>query len=187
MRVVGFVGSPRKGGNSETLVKEVLAGAAENGGETEIYYLNDLSIKGCQACGACKTSDVCATDDDMLPLLDEIKGAAAIIVGSPVYMYQMTGQTKLFFDRFFALLDRSSNPRFEKGKPVVLVFAQGETDEDAYTAYFDHTARFLTVVGFNVKNVIIAAGVVGTGEAKEIEGVMIAARDAGRELIEAIN
>ena len=66
MKVVGFVGSPREGGNTEIMVKEILKRSSENGAETKIFNLNELNIKPCQAGMQCKTNDgVCATDDDM--------------------------------------------------------------------------------------------------------------------------
>ena len=84
-KVIGFVGSPRKGGNTDTLVKGVLAGAADKGAETNIYYLNDLAIKGCQACERCKEDQACATDDDMRAAIRAVKdlggGLIAVLDG----------------------------------------------------------------------------------------------------------
>ena len=55
MKVTGFVGSPRKNGNTDCLVQKMLEGASTKGAETQIVYLNDLNIKECQACMKCKT------------------------------------------------------------------------------------------------------------------------------------
>lgn len=54
MRVLGVVGSPRKGGNTDILVDKVLLGAQEKGNTTNKIFLNDLNIKPCQACMSCK-------------------------------------------------------------------------------------------------------------------------------------
>ena len=53
-KLIAFVGSPRKNGNIDTVVKEVIRGATENQIETKIYYLNDMTIKPCQACMYCR-------------------------------------------------------------------------------------------------------------------------------------
>jgi len=55
VKVIGFNGSPRRGANTATLVETVLKGAADKGAETRMVNLNELNIKGCQGCGACKT------------------------------------------------------------------------------------------------------------------------------------
>ena len=54
MKVLGLVSSPRKGGNGQTLVENILAGAAEAGAETELIRLTDVEIKPCLDCGFCK-------------------------------------------------------------------------------------------------------------------------------------
>jgi len=48
MKIVGFIGSPRKKGNTTTIVNEVLRGAQEAGAETKVFNLNQLSIRGCR-------------------------------------------------------------------------------------------------------------------------------------------
>ena len=104
MKILGFVGSPREGGNTEILVKEVLKGADESGAETEIVYLNKLDIKPCQACMHCKSNNgECATDDDMQTIYNQLKESDAVVLGSPIYMWQMSAQTKLFTDRLYAV------------------------------------------------------------------------------------
>ena len=54
MKIIGFVGSPRKNGNTDVLVQQVLRGASIAGAETKVFYLNELNIKGCQDCDYCK-------------------------------------------------------------------------------------------------------------------------------------
>ncbi|BDZ70449.1 flavodoxin family protein [Methanobacterium petrolearium] len=100
MKVVGFTGSPRKNSNTEILVKEALKGAGAAGADTAIFNLNQMSIKPCQACMHCKSHEgECDIRDDMQIIYNEIQDADAFILGSPVYMWQMTAQAKLFTDR----------------------------------------------------------------------------------------
>jgi multimeric flavodoxin WrbA len=63
MLVLGINGSPREGGNTETLVNEVLRGAEEAGASTEMVFLNKLEIKPCQACNSCYKTGTCAQKD----------------------------------------------------------------------------------------------------------------------------
>lgn len=95
MEILGFVASPRKGSNTKVLVEEVLKGASDAGAETKIFNLSKMDISPCKACQYCKSSEgKCATDDDMQSIYNEIKQASAFILGSPVYMWQMSAQGK---------------------------------------------------------------------------------------------
>ena len=82
MRVLGVVGSPRKNGNTETLVDEVLRGAT-----VEKIFLNDLDIKPCQAtCNEyCMATGNCRIGDDMSTLYDKLYNSDVIVLGTPVY------------------------------------------------------------------------------------------------------
>lgn len=99
IKVIGLVGSPRKGGNTETLVKTALMAAEELGANTEIISLGSAEIEPCIACDICKSTGECAIYDDMAGILDKIVKANGIIIGSPVYFGNVTSQLKIFFDR----------------------------------------------------------------------------------------
>ncbi|MCK5047241.1 MAG: flavodoxin family protein, partial [Candidatus Heimdallarchaeota archaeon] len=83
-RVLGIVGSPRRGGNTELLVDEVLAGAKEAGAETHKIILNDLTIGHCQGCNACSDKGQCKYKDDMQIINEEMRKSTAFVYGTPV-------------------------------------------------------------------------------------------------------
>ena len=69
MKVLGIVGSPRKDGNTQIMIEEVLSAAKQAGAETDIFLVYDKDIKGCDGCGACaQTGGVCKIKDDMQAL-----------------------------------------------------------------------------------------------------------------------
>ena len=72
-RVLGIVGSPRRGGNTEILVGEALRGAEEAGALTEKVILSRLDIGPCQACDACGKAGQCVQQDDMPALLEKME------------------------------------------------------------------------------------------------------------------
>jgi hypothetical protein len=78
------VGSPRRGGNTGILVQKVLEGAASQGAETAISYLNELTIHGYQACNSCKEHARCRQEDDMTLLYEVLKRADGFALGSPI-------------------------------------------------------------------------------------------------------
>ena len=151
------MGSPNINGNTAKLVNAILDGAAEKGAEKLIYNLTSLNIKGCDACFRCQESGCCAIDDDMQELYHEIQTADTIVLGSPVYMWQMTAQTKLLIDRLTAFLKPDFSSRLDN-KKLILVFSQGSSDRDAFKPYFEYTAGILYYLGFDVLETVIAAG-----------------------------
>jgi multimeric flavodoxin WrbA len=106
MNVLAFLGSPRKGGNSEVLLQAVLQGVAAAGGRTEVIRLCDLDIHPCLNCGGCDDTGVCVVTDDMVPLYEKIMAAPRIILASPIFFYGITAQAKAFIDRGQALWNR---------------------------------------------------------------------------------
>lgn len=151
------MGSPNIDGNTAKLVNAILDGAAENGAENVIYNLDSLNIKGCDACCRCQESGCCLIDDDMQELYEEIQAADTVVLGSPVYMWQMTAQTKLLIDRLTAFLKPDFSSRLDN-KKLILVFSQGSSDRDAFKPYFEYTAGLLYYLGFDVLETVIAAG-----------------------------
>jgi multimeric flavodoxin WrbA len=106
IKVLAFTGSPRKGGNTETLVAAVMSGVTRAGGVAETVRLPALSIGPCIGCGGCQKTGRCVIEDDMQGLYDKILAARIIIIASPIYFYGLSAQTKLFVDRIQALWSR---------------------------------------------------------------------------------
>ncbi len=183
MKVVGFVGSPRVNGNTETLVNQILDGSSEEGAETKIFKLNKLDIGGCQACNNCKSSEgICLIKDDMQELYEEIKTADSIVLGSPVYMWQMSSQSKIFTDRLYAFFETGFIEKYGK-KNIVLAFSQGGPDKKLFENYFDYLENMFTFLGFNVKNVFVDGGNNDRGSIQNKPNVMKKAKEIGKALV----
>ena len=181
MKVLGFVGSPREGGNTEIMVEEILKGASESGAETEIFNLNKLNIKPCQACMHCKSNEgECATDDDMQTIYKEIIKSDAFVLGSPIYMWQMSAQAKLFTDRLYAPM--GFEEKFGKTSSA-LVFSQGNPDIDSFEAYINSTKQVFDLLGYTVKGVLISAGDQSPGDVKNKDDILKKAREIGKDLV----
>ncbi len=106
MRVVGIAGSPRKNGNTEIMMHEVLRAAREAGCETEAFLMSGKQVTPCDACGTCFEAGSCWIQDDMQELYAMLNRADAVVFGSPVYFGTVSAQTKAVMDRMFALLGR---------------------------------------------------------------------------------
>lgn len=104
MKLLAINGSPRKRWNTATLLEKALEGAASRGAETELVHLYDIDFKGCVSCFACKTLGGasygrCVVKDGLKRVLDEVTRVDAVLVGSPVYLGSVTGETQSFLER----------------------------------------------------------------------------------------
>ncbi|MBU3202354.1 flavodoxin family protein [Clostridium estertheticum] len=129
-KIVVFNGSPRKNGYTAKLLEQVVKGAKAKGTEVIEFDLNDPGIRGCIGCYYCRTHAGCAVKDYLQPMCEAIKEADAIVFGSPIYYYQITGQAKVWLDRTFPMIENDGHtitPRYP-GKRVITIFAQGNSD-----------------------------------------------------------
>ncbi len=174
--VIAFMGSPRKNGNTDILLKEALRGAGDSGARTKIYYVNDLNIKGCQGCYTCRMNDKknnqrCAINDDMIPIYSEIEEAYAIILGSPVYMGTMTAQLKSLFDRLFPYLTTEFESPLPKGKKCALIFTQNQPFIELFENYFKMTAAVLSFMDFTNPEILVSIDTIGhSGDPNRLAG-----------------
>lgn len=104
MKVMAINGSPRKKWNTAMLLEKALEGAASQGAETELYHLYDLEFKGCVSCFSCKTIGGksygrCAVKDSITPILKKAEEVDIIILGSPIYFFNVTGEMRSFLER----------------------------------------------------------------------------------------
>jgi multimeric flavodoxin WrbA len=131
MKVLGILGSPRVGGNSDILLEEALKGARDAGAEVEKIILSQQKISGCFDCGKCNEAGVCAIKDDMPEIHRKILEADTIIHSVPVYFWSMTAQMKAYLDRWCAFFDAEWNwhkayhPKM-KGKKIGLITVCGD-------------------------------------------------------------
>ncbi len=180
-KIVGFVGSPRENGNTATIVEEVARAAREQGAQAKVYYLNTMSFKPCQGCFKCREAETCALDDDMQQVYRDLQDAAAVVIGSPVYMGQVTGQTKAFLDRLFPIIGPDFKPRFGV-KKAALVFSQGLPQTEAYKSYFENLASGLRLLGLEVVATLVCAGANEPHKAQNDPALLEQARATGRKL-----
>jgi len=126
MSIVAIIASPRKKGNTNTIVEAMVEGAKKNGKDVKVYHLNTLSnAKGCQACMGCKKAGKCIVEDDHAEILAAVRDAEGLIVSTPVYFGEACGQFRLLQDRFYGFLGPNFVPNIAPGKKCAVVVACG--------------------------------------------------------------
>jgi multimeric flavodoxin WrbA len=177
-RVLGVVGSPRRGGNTETLVDEVLRGAEEAGATVEKVILSEMDVRPCMACNACVKNGGCVQEDGMRRLLDSMMSSGAWVLGTPVYWWGPTAQFKAFMDRWYGV-----NRDVFLGRRVVLVVPLGGGSE----GYARHTVGMLrdvlSYVGAEHRSTLLATGTNGLGSVSGNRELIEAARAVGQEVV----
>lgn len=135
MKVLGVSLSPRKDGKTVELIKLVLKGAEHEGAGVELYSVAEKHIEPCDGCRKCFQTGDCHVKDDMQELYKKLLEADALIVGSPVYVYTLTAQAKIFLDRTVCLNQPGKNLK-NKVAGVVAVGGSLGLEEVLKTLYF---------------------------------------------------
>jgi multimeric flavodoxin WrbA len=177
MKILAIHGSPRTiRSTTRRLAGFLLDGAADTGAETEMIDLADYRILPCTACEACTLNGICVNDDDMPALLARMNEADALVFGSPVYVDNVTGQMKVFFDR---LADAIHYQNFA-GKYGCAVATTAESGGDDVVAYLNHVLNYLGIV--SVGGMSVTTG----GDPDAVEAAEPAARALGKKLAVAV-
>lgn len=177
MKILAIHGSPRTiRSSTRRLAGFVLEGAADAGAETEMIDLAEYRIIPCTACEACSLNGICVNDDDLPALMARMKEADAIVVGSPVYIDNISGQMKVFFDR---LADAIHYQQLA-GKFGCTVATTEESGGDDVVAYLSHVLNYLGIV--SVGGISVAT----RGKAESVDAAEPAARALGKKLVDAV-
>jgi multimeric flavodoxin WrbA len=185
--VVCVMGSPRSDGNSAAIADVIMNTAKGLGALTTKFVLNDLVFRGCQACMACKTgAEKCIVNDDLAQVLDAVQEADVLVMTSPIYFGQISGQLKCFIDRTYSYLkpDYMTNQkpsRLGPGKKCIFVLTQGSPDEKSYDVYPSY-AGFLKWFGYDC-HVVRGIGLRAKTDASGQHELMKKAEEVAKEVL----
>jgi multimeric flavodoxin WrbA len=98
-QIVAIYGSPRRRGNTATLLKHAVQGAVDAGAQVNEIILRDLKMSPCLEIYACKKEGKCAIKDDFHNVVDQILSANGLILASPIFFYTVSAHTKILMDR----------------------------------------------------------------------------------------
>jgi multimeric flavodoxin WrbA len=182
MKILAIIGSPRPKGNTSYLVDQALKEAATHRLETEKIILSQYRVNPCQGHENCTSFSACKQDDDAPWILDKFCSAEGIILGSPVYYYNMTAQMKAFVDRNYFLYRHNISPRMICAGLIVIGGSAG----------LEHTVRALrrfVKLSANIPDdrVVILSGCASKpGEVKNNAALIEEARRLGSRMAEIL-
>lgn len=179
-----LLGSPRKGGNTETLADALAEGAKEKGYEVRKVRLASMNLKGCLDCRKCwSTGKPCVQGDDMNEkVYPAIEVADVIVFVSPIYFFSWSTQIKPVWDRLLPFCATDAR-RTLKGKKAVLLSVAGDDNDEAFAgvrASFKIAVKFM---GWEEAGNICAKGIYTKGEMAEMgTKYLTKAKELGRSL-----
>jgi multimeric flavodoxin WrbA len=158
-RTVVLLGSPRRGGNSETLAEALLKGAGDRAGEVFRFRLAEMPISGCLDCRRCwSAGNPCILEDPMSEIYNALDKSDLILFVSPLYWYTWSGQIKPVLDRFLPFAD--GKPHFDlKGKKAILVSTAGDTDPSCFDGLRFSFRTSCKLLGLENHSEILAHGI----------------------------
>jgi len=177
MEILSINGSPRKGGNTETLLEAINAGAKDGGAQVSRIDLRKLVVHPCRACDTCKRTGVCVQKDDMEDIVSAMRQADVWVLGTPVYWWGATAQLKAFIDRWYGI-DRE----FFKNRKVVVVVpfeSKNVKTADHVVGMFRDIFDYLSM---NQIGTLLAPGVYDRGEIMNRSDYLKAAENLGRSI-----
>ncbi len=185
MRILGIMGSPRLGGNTDLLLDAALNGAQSGGAEVEKIVIDKLNISPCREHYGCFEDGNCVIRDDMDALYPKLLAADGVVVASPMFFYGITAQLKALIDRCQALwarkhvLKQSWPGDGRKGAFIAVGATKGEKLFDGSIA----TVRyFFKTIGVEYAEELLIRGVDQKGDIQQHASALKDAFELGRRL-----
>lgn len=164
-KIIVLNGSPRIKGNTAALVREFTKGAEANGNEVVCFNLQRMDIQACLGCyrGGEDPDSPCVQKDDMEQIYPVYREADIIVLASPLYFWNISGQLKCALDRLFAIAEADGNYRSPE-KSSILLMAAESNDYEETIYYYD---RLTDHLGWTNLGKVLVGGVMNAGD---IEG-----------------
>ncbi|UCH42899.1 MAG: flavodoxin family protein [Dehalococcoidales bacterium] len=189
MKVLSVSGSPRRGGNTETLLDELMKGAASKGAEVKTVRLNSLKFSTCQHCDACQKEGNCRIKDDMQDVFQELEQADVIVLASPIQFMGVTAPMKAMIDRCQSLWARKyvlKRPPLGDNRPRKGFFVSvgGTRLEDLFEPALVMIKTFFRILDISYAGALLFKGIDEKGAIRKHPDALEQAFLAGQKLVE---
>jgi multimeric flavodoxin WrbA len=191
VKVLGLFGSPRRGGNTDILLEEMLKGAEEVGAQIERIRISGLQFSPCMECHGCDETGECVLDDDMEKVYPKLLEADCVILASPIFFYGVTAWTKALIDRVQCLWVRKYRlklpPEEPKRRRKGFFISVGATKG---TRLFDGAMLtvkyFFDALGLDSAGQLLFTGVEAKGDIRNHPTALREAFEAGKVLVDGV-
>ena len=167
MKILGMTSSPHENGNTATLMKAALNNASSKGAETEYIDLTKYTINPCKGCNYCKGHDTCVQKDDFAEIAGKMASADGILLGSPIYFFDINAQEKILIDRLYALIDAGFKSRVPPGKKIGFIYSQNTPDRKAFDVHLNKYCQAAGMLGMESVGKFVSVGDVSKNPAEK--------------------
>ena len=191
-KVLGIGGSPRKGGNSDVLLKRLIKGASDEGVDTEEIQLRDYQFQSCTGCERCRKDKWCTElQDEMQLIYPKIREASGLVLISPIHNYNMTALMKSFIDRLYCFYEFSderpgywSSQLADQGRKAIIavVGEQASREEGGMDLTLKAMRLPIEALGYEVIGEMPVLGIFNKGKVKRYPQELEKAERLGRLL-----
>jgi multimeric flavodoxin WrbA len=189
IKIIAIYGSPRREGNTSTLLKQAVAGARSEGASVEEIVLRDYKISPCLEIYNCIKTGECAIRDDFPEILEKVESSAGIMLASPIFFYTVSAHTKIFMDRCQSLWVRKywiekqtmgNAPELRKGLFISVGATHGKKLFDGAILTVKY---FFDVLNAGLWKKLLYRGLDRKDEVEKREDYLQEAFTAGKELV----
>lgn len=192
--ILGISGSPRRGGNSENMLKAILEGAEQAGAVTESVFLRDVIFSSCVGCERCRKDKICTRFMDGMTLLyPKILEARGLVLISPAHNYNVSALMKAFLDRMYCFYEfANTRPRdwssqlAGQGRKALVGGVCEQEGEESMGVTIDMQRKPITALGYEVIDELAVYSIFDVGAVKKYPAIMEKARSMGADLARAV-
>lgn len=194
-KLLAIGASPRKGGNSDILLKHFCAGANNAGIETEEIQLRNCQISPCIGCEMCRKTGKCSRfSDDMVDIYNKLITSRGLFLISPVHNYNVTAWMKGFIDRLYCFYDFEeprpghwSSKLANQGRQAVVAAVAEQQDKKDMGFTLEAMEMPLQALGYEVKQKFPVLGVFDRGRVSDRPEIIQKAKTYGEQLAKEIS
>lgn len=191
VKILGIGGSPRKGGNTDILLRRMLEAAGKEGIMTEAVFLRDYQYQPCIGCEKCRKGDLCTgLNDGMQLIYPKVIESRGLIMVSPTHNYNVTAWIKAFIDRLYCFYTYTNDhPRgwssklAGQGRKAVLGVIGEQTDPDEAIGLTLQAMKLpLEALGYEIVDELPVIGLFQKGKINEEPATLQKAGEIGVKL-----
>ena len=187
MKAICIVGSPRPDGSTAFLVDRIVEGMRAVGVEARRYVLGQLSIGYCLGCRECEATGICVQRDDMDTLLKGILDADIVLLASPSYWGDVSGQMKVFVDRSLPLCNAATGqtpvPAGKIGVAVAVRAGRSAGENQHIVATFEH---YFGHLGIEMRATLTAEGINDPADLEHSPHIVEEATGLGKNILASL-
>ena len=191
-RILAIYGSPRRRGNTATLLKHAVQGAVDAGAQVNEIILRDLKISPCLEIYACKKEGRCAIKDDFHNVVDQILSAKGLILASPIFFYTVSAHTKILMDRCQSLwvkkywIDKVPFGQWESKRKGLFISVGATKGKKLFDGTLLTVKYFFDVLDTELYRSLLYRGLDFEGDVLKYPEYLEEAYEAGKEFAKAI-